>query len=167
MPNNQFRRVRPKFEDTPVLTPAQLKRFSASLDLSSRTRPSLGVRLPVERDFLAKLEHSSVFRFFELPPELRDSIYRELLTLRKRPGLSTLCGEEAICHPAILATCRQAYNEARNIIVDDNTFTIDVGGVRKHASNAFTEQLALNGHLMALPKLVSPETPVALSLIHI
>jgi len=48
-----------------------------------RTPPKL--RLRVNKEVMAKLDRSYVFHFFDLPPELRNHVYRELLIFTTRP----------------------------------------------------------------------------------
>ncbi|KAF7190818.1 hypothetical protein HII31_07977 [Pseudocercospora fuligena] len=57
------------------------------------------------------------FRFFDLPPEMRNIVYSYLLTL----GSGDLTpGKSNICHPEILASCKQAHYEAESILYGEN-----------------------------------------------
>lgn len=64
--------------------------------------------------------HPAVFRFLDLPPEMRNSIYGHLLTLLPICASPSSCFES--CQPEILSTCRQIHNEAVGIMAClDNT----------------------------------------------
>jgi len=83
-----------------------------------------------------------VFRFLELPPELRDIVYRQLLTLRRCPKPNDDSPSVAIqrCHPEILACSRQILNEAKSILYEENSPTISLHypeGI-VHCEDAFT-----------------------------
>lgn len=72
------------------------------------------------------------FRFLDLPPELRVSVYRELLapghiSIRqpKHDGPRTVVATFAL-YPAILRTSRQIYKESRDILYNDNTVLLNV-----------------------------------------
>jgi len=73
------------------------------------------------------IKRSGMFRFFDLPPELRSFIYRELLIFNERPpaGDGAIRRHEALYHPAILVTCRQASQEGKDILYKKNVFYID------------------------------------------
>lgn len=60
---------------------------------------------------LQKADQEAHFRFFDLVPELRNCIYRQLLNL----------DETWTCNPAILATSHQTHQEATGILYGDNT----------------------------------------------
>lgn len=59
------------------------------------------------------------FRFLDMIPEVRNAIYSELLTLRKKHGQGT-----SSCWPQILSVSKQTYNEGRGILYGDNTFEV-------------------------------------------
>ncbi|SMR44972.1 unnamed protein product [Zymoseptoria tritici ST99CH_3D1] len=58
----------------------------------------------------------ATFRFLDLPPEMRNLIYGELLTLPRRPNRQSPTACFGSCHPGILATCRQIYKEAAGLL---------------------------------------------------
>ncbi|KAK5114223.1 hypothetical protein LTR85_010288 [Meristemomyces frigidus] len=55
------------------------------------------------------------FRFLDLPPEMRNMVYTELLTL---PDCT--CPKHCICFPQILRTSRQIYDEAVPVLYGEN-----------------------------------------------
>jgi hypothetical protein len=64
------------------------------------------------------MKHSSrdeIFRFLDLPPEMRNLVYDHLLTLTP-PVSPSPSSSFASCQPAILSTCRQIYNEAAGLL---------------------------------------------------
>ncbi|KAK3707029.1 hypothetical protein LTR37_012361 [Vermiconidia calcicola] len=63
------------------------------------------------------------FRFLGLAPELRNIIYRELLTLRSVRGHS---GRK--CWTSILRASKQIYEEAHGILFGDNDFEVIISG---------------------------------------
>lgn len=63
---------------------------------------------------LAQADRHPVFRFMDLPAEMRNEIYRYLLILQEvRPG-------KAFCHPAILETCKEINREGSSILYGEN-----------------------------------------------
>ncbi|KAK3717931.1 hypothetical protein LTR37_005357 [Vermiconidia calcicola] len=63
------------------------------------------------------------FRFLDLAPELRNNIYRELLTLRSVRGHS-----ERRCWTGILRASKQICEEAHGILYGENDFDIIISG---------------------------------------
>ncbi|KAI7490243.1 hypothetical protein KC357_g2076 [Hortaea werneckii] len=55
--------------------------------------------------------------FFGIPPEMRNVIYRELLT-----------SQGGSRYPDILAVCKQANDEARGILYEENSFELAISG---------------------------------------
>ncbi|KAK5165462.1 uncharacterized protein LTR77_008991 [Saxophila tyrrhenica] len=57
------------------------------------------------------------FRFLQLPPEIRNKVYRELLdsAVPDHPKLGKWCKPRCL-HPAIIFTCHQIYNEASGLL---------------------------------------------------
>lgn len=77
------------------------------------------------------------FRFLDLPAEMRNLIYRELLSpapgyirlLTLQHSIKTTDGRPAYsrrtkCQPLVLASCKQAYKEAVDIMYQENTVVI-------------------------------------------
>ena len=75
--------------------------------------PMLNRRTMIRR--LLETNRRAMFRFLDLPAELRNRVYEELFTFRPRKWNS----ESKACHPAILTTCRQAHKEATEILNDE------------------------------------------------
>lgn len=70
---------------------------------------------------LRAADHNATFRFLDLPPELRNVLYIDTLTLHKKDG-KTL---KKYCQgAAILSTCKQIYNEAKDVLYADSEITI-------------------------------------------
>ena len=70
----------------------------------------------------------ATFNLFDLPAEIRNIIYSELLTLRKSDKKEH-CQDFQLrqcCWPAILAACKQIKKEAHGLLYDANEFTITV-----------------------------------------
>ncbi|KAK5124371.1 hypothetical protein LTR85_001588 [Meristemomyces frigidus] len=79
-----------------------------------------------EENASSGFETSAVFRFFDLSPEMRNTVYRELLifTTRQPHTGEYPSPEVSVCNPSVLTTCRQAYSEASSILYDENIFEI-------------------------------------------
>jgi len=104
----------------------ELARFAANRGLnvtSTAKKPRNG---PSQTDYVRALKQADndfAFRFLDLPPEMRNMIYRELLVFK----------ESWYCHPQILATCRQVNEEATSILYADNLIKIKI-----YADGVFT-----------------------------
>ena len=61
---------------------------------------------------LRQVDRDTTFRFLDLPPELRNLVYADALTLRH--GRDKFSAKS--CHPSILATCTQVFEEASGIL---------------------------------------------------
>lgn len=86
-----------------------------------RARKSSRTREPVSKMLLVftlkkARRRDRTFRFLDLPAEMRNIVYTELLTFRPKA--------ERICWPAILTTCRQVRDEAQDLIYAVNTFDL-------------------------------------------
>ncbi|SMY24685.1 unnamed protein product [Zymoseptoria tritici ST99CH_1A5] len=72
---------------------------------------------PLKRDYVEALQQADscrTFRFLDLPPEMKNLIYEELLVLQ----------DSYTCFPEILGTCRQIFKEGSNILYGDNEIGI-------------------------------------------
>ena len=60
----------------------------------------------------------------ELPRELRDLIYREVLVGEEKTVALIDCAGKAQAEPSLLRTCQQIREEAKNVYYVNNTFTL-------------------------------------------
>ncbi|RMZ28134.1 hypothetical protein D0859_07777 [Hortaea werneckii] len=90
---------------------AQLARFARNrnLDVEVRPRQERGCYLRA----LIDADNDATFRFFDLPAEMRNTVYEHLLTLRD-------LNHGWRCYPEILATCKQVNREARGYLMTGN-----------------------------------------------
>ena len=65
------------------------------------------------------VEETSIFRFNELPPEIQNTVYRNLLLLEDSAG-------RRHCWPQILATSRNIKQEATGILYEENTACVTI-----------------------------------------
>jgi hypothetical protein len=63
-------------------------------------------------EWLRRLDNTATFRFFDLPPELRNQVYDYLLIVPETP--------QARRFPQILRTCKQARAEGESILYHDS-----------------------------------------------
>ena len=81
---------------------------------------------------LQSADRDITFRFQDLPGELRNRIYFELLTLRDADSGATSSTpdpelrKQIRCHPQILAACSSIRNEASSILYGVNEFTVSL-----------------------------------------
>ncbi|CAK3942451.1 Hypothetical predicted protein [Lecanosticta acicola] len=84
----------------------------------------------------ASSKNDKPFRFLDLPAELRNGVYRELLVTRSGYLSTHRLGDTSYiqaeqggtkfdlhspgCHPAILETCKQVYKEAKSVLYVEN-----------------------------------------------
>src|ERR1700761_4611168 len=59
-------------------------------------------------------DRNATFRFLDLPPELRNLVYEEVLTLWR--GGNKFSAK--YCYPAILATSKEVFEEANGLLND-------------------------------------------------
>ncbi|KAK4954973.1 hypothetical protein LTR10_007165 [Elasticomyces elasticus] len=71
------------------------------------------------------LDAQWTFRFLDLPPEIRNAIYNQLLRLRD----SRVRADLVVCSPAILAVCRTTRDEAQGLVYSENIFDVIVRSV--------------------------------------
>lgn len=100
-----------------VCTELQLQGF---IKARTGTVPLPGQRKSFYLWILFKLDSIATFPFLDLIPELRNVVYRELLTVRHETE------EKTYCHTNILAACRQVYHEASSIAYEEHTFSVTV-----------------------------------------
>lgn len=67
------------------------------------------------------------FRLLDLPVEMRLNVYRELLLFSKTIDMDEFDeGEDdKFCYPAILQTCREINKEAKSVLYDENTISVN------------------------------------------
>ena len=70
---------------------------------------------------LQRAKEHTAFRFLDLPPELRNKIYAELLTLTEKEG-----SYQRFCWPQILAASKQINDEAGKMLYAENVINIDI-----------------------------------------
>lgn len=66
---------------------------------------------------LRQLDRDATFRFMDLPPEMRNLVYRELLSLNRGKG-------ENSCFPKIFVASKQIHGEANGILYGDYVLEI-------------------------------------------
>ena len=101
-----------------------LATFAVQRGLNVTSTSLSGRRRPLRLKYITALQEADAntsFRFLDLPPELRNWVYRELLVLHEQPA----------CYPQILAASKQTHAEASGILYGHNTIniTVDVDGV--------------------------------------
>lgn len=81
---------------------------------------------------------TTLFPFFQLPAEIRNLIYRELLLLDD--------GQANTAHPQLLATTPQAHDEARGLIFSLNQPVIDVYALYHDTSRRLWHSCTIDRH---------------------
>ena len=101
--------TKPKYAvDYDKCTAAELVKFAENRGL---LRPLATV--------LRNADKNATFRFMDLFPELRNAVYRELLTLHSEGG-------KWFCYPEILVASRQINQEATSLLYLENTVRLDI-----------------------------------------
>ncbi|KAK5689164.1 hypothetical protein LTR17_026473 [Elasticomyces elasticus] len=93
---------------------------------------------------VVNLDAQWTFRFLDLPAEIRNLIYTQLLRLRD----SRVRADLVVCSPAILAACRVTRNEAQGLIYSENIFEVIVRSVA-----SFEQGAAVNRTTVEFAKL--------------
>lgn len=95
----------------------QLKDFASARKIKLRRKN--------RKSWIAQLrakDQEAVVPFLHFPAEVKNIIYKELLT----PKSDGNTPERFACHPAILSSCKEVYNEARELINTTITIPLDV-----------------------------------------
>jgi hypothetical protein len=107
----------PKYSlDYQACSTAELRKFICAR--RKTVQPTTHRRKDSNIRTLRRLAKEAKFRFFDLPGELRNLIYVELLTRED--------GKDSLCHPQILASCRQVHDEARHILYTANQLSVSI-----------------------------------------
>ena len=77
--------------------------------------------------------------FLNLPPELRNDIYKELLTFRQCDPKS----RDKACHTSILAVCKQTYQEAEGLLNNVDHVEIRMKANNRHTRGAASRETDL------------------------
>ena len=97
---------------------------------------------------LPKADNKAIFRFLDLPPELRDGIYRELVILR--PSQKQAEAGRRCCWPAIVRCNRQVNTEAASILYGQNIIDVSMCVYSEYSdrshSISINHYLRVNGH---------------------
>ena len=97
-------------------TPTELRRYIKNRGLTDPYPQGLTLKY----FYLRLLDHDDQeksFRFLDLIPELRNMVYKELLTFELCPNCPAV---HEPCHPGILRTSKQIYKEAKTILYANN-----------------------------------------------
>jgi len=92
--------------DYDACTVAELETF---IKARTGSRPKPRRKKQSYVNFLRKADFNAIFRFLDLPPELRNFVYREPLPLDHGPN-------KRACHPSLLAVCQQLHSEAGSVL---------------------------------------------------
>ncbi|PPJ59923.1 hypothetical protein CBER1_11382 [Cercospora berteroae] len=98
------------------------KDFSqADLQLFVKARNGRRMRKNASKKSLAKelgaLDEAAIFRFLDLPPEMRSLVYEQILTHNRFAGRRA--------YPAVLRTSKSVYEESKSIFEADKVISID------------------------------------------
>ncbi|KAK6396927.1 hypothetical protein LTR65_007425 [Meristemomyces frigidus] len=116
-------------KSTPLSTPlstryhrcnkTELASFATNRGLHVVSTSNNPRRGPNHDDYVRALKQADAatsFRFLDLPPEMRNMVYKELVVLQ----------DSWYCHPQILATCQQVHDEATSILYGDNLIEVKI-----------------------------------------
>lgn len=109
---------------------------------SSGRRPNK----PLKRDLTAALQDADAnrtFRFLDLPPELRNMVYRELLAMDPAPA-GQLASPK--CHPQILCASKEVNGEASGILYGNNVIEVTI-----HPTGVYAHGIRCGTYLPAPP----------------
>lgn len=101
--------------------PKELKKFIQERALEDPLPAGLTLKTAYIR-ILIRADRERSFRFLDLPPEMRNLIYYDLLILRPQQQFWDSRGEQ-FCHPQILATSQEVRKEALGVLYGENTVT--------------------------------------------
>lgn len=110
---------------------ADLVQFARQRGLRVQSTGKRATR-PLKQNLIEALQDADAnrqFRFLDLPPELRNMVYRELLSI-KEPSAA---GSSPTCHPQILRASKEVNEEASGILYGDNVIEIRVYALRVYA----------------------------------
>jgi len=100
--------------------PVELKRFVSNRDLKDPYPQGVTLKHFYLR-LLERADRHLLFRFMDLPPEMRLLTYRHLLVYP--PAHNSRHQPTGRLYPEILRTCKLVLAEAENVLYDDNTFS--------------------------------------------
>ena len=112
----------------------ELKRFTRDRGIDAKLKD----RKHVTRALRAA-DREATFRFFDLPPELRNIVYGLALGVEEVEDGDKI--KHIVAEAAILASCRQVYNEASGLLYGERYFPLKLHLGRK----PYTLLLHLNG----------------------
>lgn len=97
----------------------ELARFATNRGLLVPNTSKNPLHGPSQDDYVRALKQADTeasFRFLDLPPEMRNLVYKELVVLQ----------DSWYCHPQILATCTQVHKEASSVLYGDNLIEVKI-----------------------------------------
>jgi hypothetical protein len=97
-------------------SPTELRQYVRNRNLANPYPQGLTLKYFYLR-VLDRDDEEKSFRFLDLIPELRNMVYKELLTFVTCPNCPAV---HEPCHPEILSTSKQVYKEAKAILYADN-----------------------------------------------
>jgi hypothetical protein len=97
-------------------TPKELRQYTKDRGLPDPYPQGLTLKYFYLR-LLDRDDEVKSFRFLDLIPELRNMVYKELLTFEVCPNCPAV---HEPCHPGILRTSKQIYKEAKTILYANN-----------------------------------------------